>query len=466
MVLGVLGLSACGGNKSSKRSSTTSPVTSNSTGNTNSNNTNTGSDELALDVVAATVTESKPAADLVALTVTLSAPATNAAAVEFEGLTITASGTVDESTELGEIKLVGDDNKNGALDAGEPTLGTGAAPIQFQADDGSVSFSVAQAISIAPGADIQLLVVVDASISTAPTITGKTIELGVAAAADVTVTQNGTAITLTGTTPTPAQPITLFVHDHLLISEIVPTPTDGEYIELFNPTAQAIDLTDVFLTDATNQASTIWYYNLPTGAGFAPDNAFDYLVRFPAGAQIQPGQTITVAYSGSGFQATYAQDATYCMRDAAGTTVQMLTADTANPPAWSATPIPGTGGVLTNGGEPTILFRWDGTSDLVQDLDYMYYGTSTAANQRIDKTGVTIDGPDADTAAGAYTAETATFMQPDFPVTGLPTNGIQRVDFTEGAEVQTGGNGITTNDETSEDFLVTFANGTPTPGAP
>ncbi len=329
-----------------------------------------------------------------------------------------------------------------------------------------MTFSVAQAISIAPGADVQLLVVVDASVSTAVTITGKTIELGVAAATDVVASQGGTAITVTGTTPTPAQPITLYVHDHLLLSEIVPTPTAGEYIELFNPTAQPIDLTDVFLTDATNQASTVWYYNLPTGTGFAPDNAFDYLVRFPAGATIQSGQTITAAYSGSGFQTTYTQDANYCMRDAVGTTVQMLTADTANPPAWSATPIPGTGGVMTNGGEPTILFRWDGTSDLVQDLDYVYYGTSSAANQRIDKTGVTIDGPDADTTAGAFTAETATFMQPDYLLAGFPAVAIHRVDFTEGAEVQTGGNGIGGNEETSEDIDLTFVNAAPTPGAP
>ncbi|MDX2342696.1 MAG: hypothetical protein QNL12_02610, partial [Acidimicrobiia bacterium] len=39
--------------------------------------------------------------------------------------------------------------------------------------------------------------------------------------------------------------------DHLLVSEFVVTPTEGEFIEIHNPTDATIDLTDVYLTDAT-----------------------------------------------------------------------------------------------------------------------------------------------------------------------------------------------------------------------
>ena len=39
--------------------------------------------------------------------------------------------------------------------------------------------------------------------------------------------------------------------DHVLLSEIVVTPTEGEYVEIHNPTAGAIDLSDYYLTDAT-----------------------------------------------------------------------------------------------------------------------------------------------------------------------------------------------------------------------
>ncbi len=49
-----------------------------------------------------------------------------------------------------------------------------------------------------------------------------------------------------------------------------------------------------------------------------------------------------------------------------------------------------TGAGLTNGGEPAILYRWDGMSDLVTDLDYVLWGNRTYA---VDKTGVSIDGP-------------------------------------------------------------------------
>ena len=39
--------------------------------------------------------------------------------------------------------------------------------------------------------------------------------------------------------------------DHLLMTEIVVTPTEGEFVEIHNPTASAIDLTDYYFTDAT-----------------------------------------------------------------------------------------------------------------------------------------------------------------------------------------------------------------------
>ncbi len=54
--------------------------------------------------------------------------------------------------------------------------------------------------------------------------------------------------------------------DHLLISEVVVTPTAGEFVESFNPTDTAIDLSDVYLTDATYATGGTYYYNLVTGA--------------------------------------------------------------------------------------------------------------------------------------------------------------------------------------------------------
>ena len=38
----------------------------------------------------------------------------------------------------------------------------------------------------------------------------------------------------------------VLAQDHLLISEFVVTPTAGEFIEIYNPTASAVDLTNYY----------------------------------------------------------------------------------------------------------------------------------------------------------------------------------------------------------------------------
>ena len=110
-----------------------------------------------------------------------------------------------------------------------------------------------------------------------------------------------------------------------------------------------------------------------------------------------------------------------------------------------------------------ILYTWDGASDLVQDIDYAVWGD---AEEAVDKTGVSVDGPDGDGTASTYLDDTATAAQ-DVVGTGGHAIGdsFQRVDFNEGAEAQAGGNGITGSDETSEDLSVTWQTKAVTPGA-
>ncbi len=52
----------------------------------------------------------------------------------------------------------------------------------------------------------------------------------------------------------------------LLLSEVTVTPTDGEFIEIYNPGSLAIDLSDVYLTDATFAGGSTYYYNIVTGS--------------------------------------------------------------------------------------------------------------------------------------------------------------------------------------------------------
>jgi predicted extracellular nuclease len=243
----------------------------------------------------------------------------------------------------------------------------------------------------------------------------------------------------------------------LLLSEIVVTPTAGEFIEIYNPTAANIDLSDVYLTDATFAGGGTYYYNIVTGTNAGGGGFSDFHARFPDGAAIAPGEFQTIAIAGSdSFFSAYGFDPTYeLFEDGAPDAV---------PDMREALPgsINGQGG-LTNGGEVVVLYTWDGASDLVQDIDYAVWGDKDEA---VDKTGVSVDGPDGDAVATAYLADTAIPIQ-DVVSSGGHASGdsFTRVDFTEGAETQSGGNGLTGSDETSEDLSVTWAQAAATPGA-
>lgn len=250
-------------------------------------------------------------------------------------------------------------------------------------------------------------------------------------------------------------------YDHLLITEFVVTPTAGEFIEIYNPTLTTIDLSRYYLTDdVTNNNND--YVNVVNGAGALAVANFDFLVKFPEGASIAPGGVKAVAFSGAGFISTYGIAADYeILRDDAGT------------PDMAAIAVASNAG-LTNGSESIVLFTWDGESDLVQDVDYVVWGSGTIT-AAVDKSGLAIDGPDADSEASLYKNDTPianqTVVNADNDGNSQPhTAGASAArNAPETGETLTGGNGITGHDETSENL--SFAGGswtlnsTPTPGA-
>ncbi len=221
---------------------------------------------------------------------------------------------------------------------------------------------------------------------------------------------------------------------HLLLSEVCVTPDGSEFIEIYNPTAVAIDLTHYYLS---NHGS---YYTLPLGAPTLP--LAHFVVKFPDGASIAAGGVQTIATQGAmPFMAAYGAPPTYSITD--GT----MTAVTVN-----STPR------LTDGGASLILFAWDGTSGLVKDVDIMVVGIPSNTNVLVNKSGVTQMGM-------TYATDAMTIgPQPSAPGIGQSTKRIKRED---GQETQTGGgNGLTGHDETSEHTEVTWdtAFGAPTPG--
>ncbi len=241
----------------------------------------------------------------------------------------------------------------------------------------------------------------------------------------------------------------------LLITEITVTPTAGEFIEIYNNGTDPVDLTNVYITDATFSPNGVFYYNIVIGGGGGGGFA-DFHARFPSGASIAAAEYQTIALNGSAdFISTYSQNPTYKIADdgVADGITPLLEARTGS--------VDGNSSGLS-GGEVLILYSWDGNSDLVQDLDYVVWGDK---NEAVDKSGIAIDSDtDADTDTSTYLSDTSIATQTVIS-TGSHSGGNswQRGDFNEGVEAQSGGNGINGSDETSEDLNNTFFEATPTP---
>ncbi len=238
-----------------------------------------------------------------------------------------------------------------------------------------------------------------------------------------------------------------------LISEVCVTPTAGEFVEIHNPTSSSIALDNVYLCDLYGTSASLASFYPQIVAGPVTNASADFLVMFPAGASLPAGGVITVAVKGSDFQATYGEAPDYEIQNS-GIGTQMAT-----PPNGYINSTAG----LTNNDEVVVLFYWDAATDLVYDLDYALWGDEN--NRRVDKTGISIDGPDADGTATAYLAETAPASQIAINPTGHSSGfSFQRTDFAEGTETLTGGNGLTGHDETSENMSTTWTIAAVTPG--
>lgn len=231
----------------------------------------------------------------------------------------------------------------------------------------------------------------------------------------------------------------ILAQDHLLLTEAVLTPTAGEFIEIYNPTGSTVDLTNYYLSDDEDYA----LYPGTFGAGPAPSiGSSDFIAQFPSGAMMNAGQVLVIAFDGAGFITENGFAADYEIKGTDAGTPDMLQSNV------------GSSAGLTNSGESANLFFWDGLSDLVTDVDMVNLGTPSSSNDIGDKTGVAVDGPDADTTPSTYLPDAFTmpqqFSDPGF---GFST----KREKLEGAnEVNAGGNGITGHDETTEDILVTW----------
>lgn len=405
-------------------------------------------------------------------------------AANITGLTVTASGTVDESQVVTTAAVVDDQNANGVVDTGEPQLATAASPA-FSANDGTVTFTFSTPLTVPASGSAQVIVTVSTIARTGTVnqipFVGQTVVLSIASAADIA------GATVGATYPVTGNPCSLGIGTHLLISEVFYNPGgQAEFIEIFNPTGETIQLANYHLTDYTDSATppTRFYYLLTrfTTNGllgeFGPvnptaPNEADFSVRFPSNASIAPGAFQVIAVDGgpTGFTTQFSNvTPTYALRNATPPTVSML--------VWEPTVgsfIAGNVGpmvTLTNDGEAVFLFTWDGQanppSDLVTDVDIVAWGDpSGSTNYLIDKGGVPVDGIDQGTQTTSYRPETPLANQDANRLAKAALGqSMVRINYAEGNEVAANGNGVGGHDETSEVWSQTFTNGTPTPGGP
>ena len=219
--------------------------------------------------------------------------------------------------------------------------------------------------------------------------------------------------------------------DHLVFSEVVLTPSDGEYVQISNPTANDIDMSDYYLTDATDGSGNA-YYNLPSGSGYWSGSGFDFICRFPAGYSLAAGTSMKVSLrDNESYVNTYGESADLALNE------DLLDAINGSSTKGNAsTP------KLDNTSETLVLFYWDGTSATVKDVDYLLWGGNSYG---IDKSAVT-----------GYQSDTPVSSQSFMAVHATNEKLIRAENAGEGSESQSSGNGITGHDETSEPLSDTW----------
>ncbi|MBK7537020.1 MAG: lamin tail domain-containing protein [Myxococcales bacterium] len=232
---------------------------------------------------------------------------------------------------------------------------------------------------------------------------------------------------------------------HLLLTEVksvngapAGAGTD-EFLEIWNPTNREISLANYYLSDFVD------YWKVPERT--LPVVQADFVVRFPEDAVIASDQVITIATNDVVFSSEFGKSANYALNlgATAGATKAFRERKVVD------TQLPG----FTDTGEYIVLFYWDGVSDNVKDVDMVVSGatnTVTPANQLQSK--MPVDGPDADTTATPYKAESGQLGLGMFTTLSSPGGAdlsYKRRTLESGVESQLGtGNGISGDDETSE----------------
>ncbi len=224
--------------------------------------------------------------------------------------------------------------------------------------------------------------------------------------------------------------------DHLVLNEICTSPTAWEFIEIFNPTNDIISLENYYLADIID------YYNITNRLiGFDYQAATDFAATFPDGSTIEPGEYQVVAFKGEEFIGEYGMRPNYCFNQGGS-------------PLMNGTRGFIGGSASLSDAEMIAFFHWDGIDDLVEDVDIVWWGTNVEF--KVNKTDVEIDSDsDGDLDNSSYNEDAGTYPA-IYPGGHTSGKSFKRINLTEKNEVDSGGNGITGHDETTEQLNETW----------
>lgn len=222
----------------------------------------------------------------------------------------------------------------------------------------------------------------------------------------------------------------LKAQDHLLISEIG-NGFKKAFVEIHNPTDSIVDLSNVHLTNDTA------YYHLSSGT-YLPSSA-SFMAHFPDSTILLPGETKVLAFFATNFESEFGRKPDFELFSSSFDDVPDMIYQ---------------GSTLNKFGVPdfAMLFSWDGSSDLVEDIDYITWATGVI--KVADKSGKS------GANSSQYLSDTPAANQKIYTY----TIDMERIGPVEIAE-SNNGNGITGHDETSEDFANAWTEpGQPSPG--
>lgn len=225
-----------------------------------------------------------------------------------------------------------------------------------------------------------------------------------------------------------ALPVILFgeAADHLIFKRIALAPTGAEMVVIHNPTNQDVPLGNYYITDAVNNSTSKYYYNLPSGVDFWSGTVLDFIARFPDTTLAAGDDLVLGLHDDSYYISYYNEEPDLALF---GDMLNAVVGQTTIPPSPNFD-------ILQNP-EVLILFFWDGSSSTVQDVDYFLWGNNSFA---IDKTYVP-----------GYLPDTPVGEQYFMP--GISDHKIYlRSSNDEEESTVSGGNGLTGHNETGEEF--------------